>query len=69
MVRARHVADVWVSVDDLGAASLTGRATLVYTPSPVALSGLQDSAPLATTKVVIEDQDGHWFCFATAHLP
>ena len=63
---ATHVADVFVWVDELddlvGAARDAG---LTITRGPQRY----DSTPLATTEVVIADQDGYWFCFGLAHLP
>ncbi len=62
---AAHVADVFVWVDDLDPVVNAARdAGLSITRGPERY----DSTPLATTEVVIEDQDGYWFCFATAHL-
>lgn len=61
---AAHVADlfVWVeSIDELVAASR--RAGLEITRGPERY----DSTPVATTEVVVQDPDGYWFCFATAH--
>ncbi len=64
--RAAHVADVFVWVDDLRPLVDAARdAGLAITRGPERY----DSTPLATTEVVIEDSDGYWFCFATAHLP
>lgn len=63
---AAHVADVFLWVDELDSLIAAAReAGLAITRGPERY----DSTPLATTEVVIEDQDGYWFCFALAHLP
>ena len=64
--RAAHVADVFLWVEELDNIVSSARdAGLAITRGPERY----DSTPLATTEVVIEDQDGYWFCFALAHLP
>ena len=61
---AAHVADVFVWVDDLDPLVTAARDHgLAITRGPERY----DSTPLGTTEVVIEDQDGYWFCFATPH--
>ena len=61
-----HVADVFLWVTDLEeVVSAANAAGLPITRGPERY----DSTPLATTEVVVEDQDGYWFCFAVAHLP
>ena len=63
---ATHVADVFVWVDELDDLVAAARdAGLTITRGPQRY----DSTPLATTEVVIADQDGYWFCFGLAHLP
>ena len=60
------MADVFLWVDELDSLIAAAReAGLAITRGPERY----DSTPLATTEVVIEDQDGYWFCFALAHLP
>jgi catechol 2,3-dioxygenase-like lactoylglutathione lyase family enzyme len=63
---AAHAADLflWVdSLDELVAAACDAGLPITRGPERY------DSTPLETTEVVIEDQDGYWFCFAVAHLP
>jgi catechol 2,3-dioxygenase-like lactoylglutathione lyase family enzyme len=61
---AGHVADLFVWVDELdGLVAAAHDAGLSITRGPERY----DSTPLATTEVVVEDQDGYWFCFAVAH--
>ncbi len=61
-----HVADVFLWVEELDTLVTAARdAGLSITRGPERY----DSSPLATTEVVVEDQDGYWFCFATARLP
>ena len=61
---AAHVADVFVWVDDLDPLVTAARDHgLAITRGPERY----DSTPLGTTEVVIEDQDGYWFCFAAPH--
>ncbi len=65
-IRAAHVADVFVWVEDLADVVASAReAGLAIRRGPERY----ESVPLATTEVVIEDQDSYWFCFALAHLP
>jgi catechol 2,3-dioxygenase-like lactoylglutathione lyase family enzyme len=62
---AAHVADVFLWVDGLDGLVTSARgAGLAITRGPERY----DSTPVATTEVVVEDQDGYWFCFALAHL-
>jgi catechol 2,3-dioxygenase-like lactoylglutathione lyase family enzyme len=65
-VKAAHVADVfrWVDeLDGLRAAAQDAGLTIARGPERY------DSTPLATTELVIADQDGYWFCFGLAHVP
>lgn len=65
-VRSAHVADVFLWVDELDSLIAAARTEgLSVTRGPERY----ESTPLATTEVVVEDQDGYWFCFAVAHLP
>jgi len=64
--RAAHVADVFLWVDELDSLVAKARdAGLAIRRGPERY----DSTPLATTEVVIEDEDGYWFCFAISHHP
>ena len=65
-VHATHVADVFLWVADLDGLVAAARGEgLPVRRGPERY----DSAPLASTEVVIEDRDGYWFCFAVPHLP
>ncbi len=59
-----HVADLFIWMNRLEDVVEAAReAGLAITRGPESYA----TWPVATTEVVIEDHDGYWLCFATAH--